>query len=151
MGEQGASGAGRWIELSEGVRAALRSLARAAYPREGCGLLLGQPSAAGCRVVRATHARNVRARERSDRYEIDPVDHLAGWKIAEAEGLDVVGAWHSHPDQAAVPSATDLSEAHAGLTYLIVAVTQRGAGELRAWRLDPTASERRFVEESLRP
>jgi proteasome lid subunit RPN8/RPN11 len=86
------------MELPPPVRAEVRGWARAAYPSEGCGLLLGRASAGACRVVRATLARNVRAAERGDRYEIDPADHLAAWKAAEAEGLDIVGAWHSHPD-----------------------------------------------------
>jgi proteasome lid subunit RPN8/RPN11 len=138
------------MELPEEVRAAVRAWARAAYPAEGCGLLIGTKSAGGCRVVRATSARNARAGERGDRYEVDPADHLAGWKAAEADGLEVVGAWHSHPDHAAIPSATDLAEAHEGLSYLIVAVSEQGAGELRAWRLAPTLS-RSFVEQDLRP
>jgi proteasome lid subunit RPN8/RPN11 len=148
----GDGGAGeRGIELPEAVRAAVRAWARAAYPEEGCGLLIGAACVGGCRVVRATSARNMRAGVRGDRYEIDPADHLAGWKAAEAEGLDVVGAWHSHPDHAAIPSATDLAEAHEGLSYLIVAVDEQGAGELRCWRLAPSSSDRRFVEQALRP
>ena len=150
MDERGASEGGRWLEVTEAVRSQLRSWARAAYPREGCGLLIGSRDAEGDRVVRATMARNVHASERGDRYEIDPADHLAAWKSADADGLDVVGAWHSHPDHAAVPSAKDLAEAHGGLSYLIVPVTRQGAGELRAWRLAAPPSERRFVEQALR-
>jgi proteasome lid subunit RPN8/RPN11 len=151
VGERGASGGQRWMDLPLPVRAEVQGWARAAYPREGCGLLLGRASTGASRVVRATLARNGRLEERGDRYEIDPADHLAARKAAEAEGLEVVGAWHSHPDHAPIPSATDLAEAHEGLSYLIVAVTQAGAGELRAWRLAASASERRFVEEALRP
>jgi proteasome lid subunit RPN8/RPN11 len=77
---------------------------------------------------------------------VDPADHLAAWKAAEAEGLDVVGAWHSHPDQPAVPSATDRAEASAGLSYLIVAVSASGAGELRSWRLVDDAFEEEPLE-----
>ena len=150
MGERGASGDERWMDLPLPVRAEVRGWARAAYPREGCGLLLGAASAQSSRVVRATRAHNLRAAGRDDRYEIDPAHHLVAWKAAEAEGLEVVGAWHSHPDHAPIPSATDLAEAHEGLSYLIVAVTQAGAGELRAWRLAASASSRGFVEEVLR-
>jgi proteasome lid subunit RPN8/RPN11 len=151
VGERGASGGERWMDLPLPVRTEVRGWARAAYPREGCGLLLGRASAGACRVVRATLTRNARAEERGDRYEVDPADHLAAWKSAEAEGLEVVGAWHSHPDHEAIPSATDLAEAHEGLSYLIVAITKQGAGELRAWRLASSPSGRRFVEEELRP
>jgi proteasome lid subunit RPN8/RPN11 len=149
--ERDASGSGRWIGLPAAVRDEVRSWARAAYPQEGCGLLVGRRGAEVLRVVRATRARNLRANASGTRYEIDPADHVAAWKAAEAEGFEVVGAWHSHPDRTALPSATDLTEAQEGLSYLIVAVTEEGAGELRAWRLAPSACERRFVEEPLWP
>ena len=85
--------------------------------------------------MRATLAPNVRAGEGGDRYEVDPAHHLAVWKQAEREGLEVVGAWHSHPGHPAVPSETDRLEAWEGLSYVIVAVDGDGPGEVRSWRL----------------
>jgi proteasome lid subunit RPN8/RPN11 len=127
------------------VRADLRRWAREAWPREACGLLVGRPAAAARAVTRATLARNLRAHESGDRYEVDPADHLAAWRAAEAEGLEVIGAWHSHPEHAAEPSSTDRAEAHEGLVYLIVEERAGRVGELRAWRLEGGA----FVEEAL--
>jgi proteasome lid subunit RPN8/RPN11 len=78
----------------------LLGLARAAAPRECCGLLIG----AGLRVTRAAAARNLAASP--SRYEVAPEDHFAALRAARAEGLEVVGAYHSHPSGAPVPSPT---------------------------------------------
>jgi proteasome lid subunit RPN8/RPN11 len=53
----------------------------------------------------------------------------------------VVGAYHSHPRSAPVPSRTDLDEALPGFFYLIASLSV-DRGSLRAWRLDRT----QFVE-----
>jgi proteasome lid subunit RPN8/RPN11 len=138
-------GTSTMLRLPAGVARKLCRWAQGAWPAEACGLLVGRAAQDAAEVVRATLARNLRAHERGDRYEVDPADHLRAWKAAEAEGLEVLGAWHSHPDQPAVPSATDRAEAFAGLAYLIVEVRAGGAGELRAWRLVEGA----FVEQPL--
>jgi len=134
------------LRLPACVAADLRHWSAEGYPVEACGLLVGRRHAGHVEVVRAVQARNLRAGERGDRYEVDPAEHLAAWKAAEAEGLEVVGAWHSHPDQPAIPSATDHTEASAGLSYLIVAVSASGAGELRSWRLVDGAFEEEPLE-----
>lgn len=135
----------RVLHLPARVEDELRRWAARAFPVEACGLLIGRADARATRIERATLARNLRAPARADRFEIDPADHLAAWKAAEREGLEVVGAWHSHPDQPAVPSATDRDEAWEGLEHLIVAVRAGRATDVRAWRLVAGA----FVERAL--
>lgn len=108
--------------------------ARAAAPLECCGLLVGRED----RVERTAWTRNARASE--TRYLVDPVDHFAAIRLARQEGLHVVGAYHSHPRSAAVPSATDLAEAaYPELVYVIVALEDKAgptaAPDLRAYRL----------------
>lgn len=91
--------------------------ARAEAPRECCGLLAGK----GDSIVRSVRARNLDAK--ATRYLIDPEDHFAAIRAARADGLDVVGAYHSHPSSAAVPSATDIAEANSGSDFLYVIVS----------------------------
>lgn len=89
--------------------------ARETAPAECCGLLIGTPG----RILRAHPARNVHAS--ATRYLIDPADHFAAIRQAREAGLDVIGAYHSHPASPPVPSATDLDEALPSFFYLIVA------------------------------
>ncbi|MDP1568608.1 MAG: M67 family metallopeptidase [Vicinamibacterales bacterium] len=91
--------------------------ARRARPDECCGLLIGR-----AHDVRGFHeARNTAASPRT-RYTINPEDHFAAIRAARAAGLEVVGAYHSHPASEAVPSATDRAEAFPHFLFVIVSL-----------------------------
>lgn len=116
------------------------------YPRESCGLLIGRVEGRRHRVERVVATGNRRSER--DRFEIDPRELLAATRAARAEGLELLGVWHSHPDAAARPSERDLAGAWPTLSYLIASVTAEGPGALRSWRL-AEEPERCFVEERL--
>jgi proteasome lid subunit RPN8/RPN11 len=105
----------------------LVALAIAGAPVEQCGLLIGVPGV----VLRAHPARNLDASPR--RYTVNPADHFAALRAARADGLTVIGAWHSHPAGPAIPSATDRAEAAPDFLYLIVGLVP--APDVRAWQL----------------
>ncbi|WP_338741199.1 desampylase [Haloplanus salilacus] len=87
-------------------------------PEEVCGVLVG-----GRAPDRATATRrvpNVADHPRS-RYELDPEATMAAVDAVEADGDEVVGFYHSHPESAPVPSATDRARATwTGYVYAIV-------------------------------
>lgn len=119
------------LELPAALADEIRAAARAAWPQEGCGLLVGQ----GGRVDEVVPSANVAACGR-DRFEVDPRVRLALMKRLRGTPRRMVGHWHSHPDHPPVPSPTDLACAHErGLVWLICGVTGDGATELAAWRL----------------
>ncbi|GIW70679.1 MAG: hypothetical protein KatS3mg102_0221 [Planctomycetota bacterium] len=117
------------------------------YPAEVCGLLLGRQAEQGCTVECALRARNLEPARARERYELDPRDYLRADEQARAQGLEIVGVYHSHPDHPARPSATDRERAWEGWRYLIVAVAAGRAQQVRAWRL---AGEE-FLEEPIAP
>lgn len=134
------------LVLSDAVRERLERSARSAYPREACGLLIGRRDGRRTEVLRAEEACNL-CEDRSDRFELDPADQVRVDQRARAEGLDVVGVWHSHPDHPARPSSFDLERAWEGWSYVIVSVAESGTRELRSWRLVAGA----FREEEVKP
>ena len=79
--------------------------ARRDRPVECCGLLIGRDD----EVIQSRTARNVRAS--AVLYLVDPGDHFEAIRDARAQGLAVVGAYHSHPRSPAEPSETDVHEA----------------------------------------
>jgi proteasome lid subunit RPN8/RPN11 len=84
---------------------AILAEARAAHPRECCGLLEGRRQGDAV-IVHALHpARNLSAAV--DRFEMDPRDQFAAQRHARANGRMVVGCYHSHPGGMAAPSAAD--------------------------------------------
>jgi proteasome lid subunit RPN8/RPN11 len=106
------------LSIGSTVVEALVAHARAAHPRECCGLLIGTRD----RIVRAWPAANLA--ERPTRYLIDPRDHFAALRAARAESLEVVGAYHSHPAGPAHPSPTDVAESlDSSLVHVIIAGT----------------------------
>lgn len=119
------------VAVPDEIVAQILAHADADAPNECCGLLIGAVSDDRCVIHAAFPARNsLRSRTR---FEIEPLDHFAAIKQARASGLAVVGAYHSHPASAAVPSPRDLAEAEdPDLLHLIVGLPQR---ELRAYRL----------------
>jgi proteasome lid subunit RPN8/RPN11 len=105
--------------------------AEAEAPNECCGLLLGSAGPGAWVIDCAFRARN--ALDSPTRFQIDPDDHFAAIKSARARGLTVVGAYHSHPVSAAVPSPRDLAEAaDPELLHVIVGLPERA---VRAYRL----------------
>ena len=119
----------------------------AGYPEEVCGLLVGHTTDEDVDVVRAVPARNLETSRRQDRFKLAPDDWLATENKARAEGLEIIGIWHSHPDHPARPSQTDLKAAWEGYAYLIVSVTARGIADVRSWRLVEGSFEEQPIEE----
>ena len=73
--------------------------------------MLRAPARREATVLDATPVANVAAEPRRH-YRIDPREHLRRFvHDARRRSLDVIGAYHSHPRSAAVPSATDAAEA----------------------------------------
>lgn len=136
------------LVLPNPERARIDELALEAYPREACGLLVGRFEGDGARVVRAEAARNAEDERARDRFAIDPGDFIAIDERARADGLEIVGVWHSHPDRAAVPSRADREAAQARWSYLIVATTRSSPRELRSWKLDGASFREEPVLES---
>jgi proteasome lid subunit RPN8/RPN11 len=120
----------------------LRDQATRGYPEEVCGLLLGQADVSGqARIVAARAIDNLRRDRAGDRFELDPKQHLRVQREARQRGWRVVGVYHSHPDAAAVPSATDRARAceiwgrALSWAYVIVAVRAAGVDSIRSWLL----------------
>lgn len=91
--------------------------ARAAHPREACGLLLGEAG----RITAARETANVHPTP-ATHFEIDPQALIDAHRAARAGGPEVVGYFHSHPTGAAAPSATDLAmAAQDGRIWAIIA------------------------------
>ena len=95
-----------------------RALAEA-HPREACALLIGAKTSQGHLVRRVARVQNISPEE--DAYELDPLSWREVELEARAEGLEVVGVWHSHPRTQAVPSVRDRAEAQLGWSHAITA------------------------------
>ena len=120
---------------SEDVIKGIRSYAAAAYPNEGCGILIGSIAGASATIVEATSARNLNVERARDRYDLDPADFIRADREARARRLDIVGFWHSHPDHPARPSATDTERAWMDYVYIVCHSERDRATDVNAFTL----------------
>lgn len=122
------------------------------YPYECCGLLLGSFSEGDSGKICAETYPISNAREeeaKRNRFLIRPEELMRGEKYAASKRLDVIGFYHSHPDDRAVPSAYDLDHAWPLYSYIVVAVKSGRAEDLLSWELQP--DRLRFNQEEILP
>jgi proteasome lid subunit RPN8/RPN11 len=103
------------------------------YPHECFGFLVGVFDEGGL-VHRVVPGANLNT-ERADRFQMDPKQFVQVEKQADAEGLNIIGFYHSHPDWPAIPSQTDITWAWEGSYYLIVSVHEGRPFHSAAWSL----------------
>jgi len=118
--------------------------ARATYPDECCGALIGRAGRAPAddrRVVAAFPLENEAVDGRHRRFVISGRQHLACERLAAQLGLDVVGFYHSHPDHPPVPSFVDRALGWPWYCFLIAEVGRDEVGPIRAWMLPDDRSE----------
>lgn len=123
------------IAASHEALEAIREHGREAYPEECCGALLGFFADGKARVTRVERIDNARADERRRRFHIEPPEYTRVERLADAEGLALLGFYHSHPDHPAAPSDYDREHALPFFHYVVLAVASAEARELTAWVL----------------
>jgi len=137
------------IQLTTALRKEITGHGERDYPFECCGLLLGRFADGGMKVITETYPiSNAREEEaKRNRFLIRPEELMRGERYAETKKLDVVGFYHSHPDDAAVPSRYDLEHAWPLYSYIVVSVRAGAAEDLRSWEME--ADRSRFAEEEV--
>ncbi|HTT73134.1 MAG TPA: M67 family metallopeptidase [Thermoplasmata archaeon] len=131
------------IRLAPPLIATMEAHARATYPDECCGMLIGPvPAGDGPRIVEAVEpAANEFEGERRRRFVIPPEQLRATERRLEASGRGVVGFYHSHPDHPARPSTFDRDHAWPWYAYLVLGVRSGAVDGLGAFELDPESGE----------
>ena len=137
------------ISISEQNVEKINAHAEREYPHECGGMLIGRFEADGSKAVVETLPFE-NAREEKDRHNrvlILPTDVLKAERYARELKLDVIGYYHSHPDDGAVPSQYDLEHALPVWSYIITSVLQGKAVDLRSWKMEDDRSK--FNEEEI--
>ncbi len=107
----------------------IRAECAAHYPREACGILIGQE---GC-VTEIIPSPNL-SDTPEKAFEIDPSLIIDLQKKYRGRPDRILGHYHSHPDGQAAPSHHDQAQNYdRDLIWVIVAVTEKGAGDMKAY------------------
>jgi proteasome lid subunit RPN8/RPN11 len=101
-----------------------------ALPNEGCGLLLGTVEGQVHEVVASANVA-----DSAKVYEIDPTVLLRATRRADAEGLEIIGVFHSHTHSAAHPSPTDVRQAPDPSWHYVVISLVDVPADVRSFRV----------------
>jgi proteasome lid subunit RPN8/RPN11 len=133
--------------LPDALGAQISDEARAALPRECCGLIEGVRNGDIVHAVAIHPAYNISPHE--DCFEIDPAAHLRLRRIAREAGRAIIGCYHSHPNGRPQPSPRDLG-GESDFVWLIAAIDAQGRQTLAAFVPDEVRWRRIALEISAR-
>lgn len=123
--------------LTKAQGKALRDHAVTAYPRECCGLLIGRDEAGDARVTQVVPSVNLDPAGGARAFEVDPALILSWHKRLRGGAERILGHYHSHPNEPARPSPTDLERAwDPGMVWLILSVGRGKLTELGAFQYE---------------
>jgi len=130
------------ILLTQQILSEIAEHAERDYPHECGGMLIGLFEGDRKTVTEAFPLENSRKKEaRHNRVLILPKDVLRAEKYAREKKLDVVGYYHSHPDDRAVPSQYDLDHALPVWSYVIASVIEGKVEDVRSWEMENDRSK----------
>ncbi len=125
------------ISISKELIEQIKSHGERTYPNECGGMLIGRFENEGKIVVELLPMENAMAEaEQHNRVLITPKDVLRAERYARSQKLDVVGYYHSHPDDEARPSQFDLDHALPVWSYIIASIRQGKAVDARSWQME---------------
>ncbi len=128
--------------------AAMVEHARATYPNECVGVMLGKQEDGIKTVTMALPMENVNPGPKFERYTLDAKDLLAADAAARRHGLTLIGIYHSHPDCGAYFSQTDLKNSCPWYSFVVLSMRKGRLHDARSWL--PDAEQTRAEEEQLR-
>lgn len=135
------------IELSPEAWAVMVEHAQTCYPNECCGILIGTETDGKRHASLAVACGNAYEGGQKDRFLIDPKDQIAAERKSREMGLGVLGFFHSHPDEAAYFSETDLKNHWPFYSNVVMSVRAREVRDAKCFRVDVDQTE--SVEEEL--
>ena len=110
------------IHIENDPWAAMVAHARASYPDECCGAMLGSIEGETKTVREAIALQNAFEGAQAARYELRPEDLLAADKAARERHMDLIGIYHSHPDCDAYFSKTDLQNSCPWYSFVVLSI-----------------------------
>jgi len=132
------------IEIEEKPWGEMVEHARATYPNECCGAMLGSVADGKKQVMVAMPLENASAGSQRARYELRPVDLLNAEREARKHNMDLVGIYHSHPDCGAYFSETDLKNSCPWYSFVVLSIQKGEFDHASSWLPNPdqTAAEK---------
>jgi dissimilatory sulfite reductase (desulfoviridin) alpha/beta subunit len=117
------------MKISQDIVEDIFAQGRREAPNEACGYLAGNDST----VVKALALTNVD--HSPEHFSVDPKEQFAAVRRLRAEGLAILGVYHTHPETPARPSAEDIRLACDSAIIYVIASLQQDGRDIRAFRI----------------
>src|SRR5271156_4255575 len=120
------------IQIEKSAWDTMVSHAVKTFPKECCGVMLGSDG-----VVReAVPVPNSYTGPQEDFFVMDPQDLQRADRRARADGMEVLGVFHSHPDCDAYFSKRDLENSCSWFSYVVLSVKDGRFNHAASYRPD---------------
>jgi proteasome lid subunit RPN8/RPN11 len=117
------------LTLAPGILEQVFQHAKATFPNEACGLLVGQDIA-----DRFIPVKNISPS--AQEYEMDPAELIAALRGLRETGERLIAIFHSHPHGPATPSKKDIDRAYyPDAAHLIVSLAELERPRAEAFRI----------------
>ncbi|MBE7386219.1 MAG: M67 family metallopeptidase [Leptolyngbya sp. SIO1E4] len=142
------------LTLKQAQMQAMAAQAENTYPEECCGLLLGTLEREHDRrwvhellplenrwtaevqaLIEPNPAFPASTLDKRTRYWIDPKAVMEAQRYVRDRGWIILGVYHSHPDNSALPSERDRRLAWSDYSYPILSVVKGKVVDVQSWRL----------------
>lgn len=108
--------------------------AKAGLPNEACGLLGGTVDGKDRRIEKVYYLTNIDASR--EHFSMDPKEQFEAVKDMRANGLILIGNFHSHPESPSRPSEEDKRLAYdSSVRYLILSLMDMDAPVLNGFEI----------------
>ena len=108
--------------------------AKAGLPNEACGLLGGTVEGKDRRIEKVYYLTNIDASR--EHFSMDPKEQFEAVKDMRANGLSLIGNFHSHPESPSRPSEEDKRLAYdSSVRYLILSLMDMDAPVLNGFEI----------------
>ena len=118
------------ILINQSIYQIMLAHTQAIFPLEACGLLAGQENHIShiYLIDNILHSRVA--------FEMDAQQQIEAMLNAETQGLEILGAYHSHPHGPQTPSETDIAKAYyPELAQIIVSLHDKSRPSVRAFTI----------------
>ncbi len=117
------------MKISKELVETIFAQGRREAPNEACGYLAGNDATA-VRVIALTNVDHS-----PEHFSLDPQEQFAAVRRLRAEGLALLGVYHTHPETPARPSAEDIRLACDPSAVYVIASLQQGGPDIRAYHI----------------
>jgi proteasome lid subunit RPN8/RPN11 len=136
------------IALTEKQITDLKEHAAETYPKECCGILLGNRDTDKKVVKKIIRGQNS-SEEPHDHFTLDSEAIIEAERGADECDLEILGFYHSHPDCSTCISREDCRYVMPGMSYPVISVIDNSVSSIASWEQRVPGDKEEIEQEAI--